>query len=227
MKDYDQHIESYIRGQLTGEELAQFENAMAQDSSLRDEVEKQRLAMEISLGFLEEEVRGVLEGNTSEENVQSSKSMPLYRRLSIAASVLILIGTIAYWYGKPKSHWDYDRVYAEVSLSQERGDFDTLIYAVNLGRKGEMVQAKRTIQGLDTIQRIKDYWIAELHAGVAEGDSILKYLPSSDVNDPVERDRLLYLEILAHIAKKDFEKVRQLKDQLPEDFADYYWGLLD
>lgn len=227
MKNFEEHIEAYLEGRLKGEELAHFEQALKNDGELRKELHRQELAKKVALGFLEEEVRSVLEGMDDEYKVQPSRRF-LRRTWSAAAGILIMILAGWYWFGMNDAPtWEYYDLYAERKASQERGKNDSLIVAVEYGRTGEIETAKRVILSLDTSIVVQHFWISELYAGIAEGDSVLHYLPSVEDVPRDFRDRILYLEILAYIAKKDWEKVRQLKDQLPEDMGEYYLRLLD
>ncbi len=114
MKDFFTQIDAYLDEELSAEERTEFESALAQDVQLQEELNTHRLEREAVLLMLQQDFKTKIKTWRAEESQESTsttqaeapkeakvvdlqkktpaKRVSLIRRLSIAASLLLLIG---------------------------------------------------------------------------------------------------------------------------------------
>ncbi len=104
MEELIDKIEKYLRRELPPDEAADFEAQLADDPALREEVAAVRIARQVIEQDIEDQLRQDLAaiaaeaGQKPEEPAPRARTIPLGRRLAIAATVLLLIVGGAFWW---------------------------------------------------------------------------------------------------------------------------------
>ena len=95
MVDFFEHIDAYKNNQLSAEELASFEKAMSFDPKLQSAVDNYELIKTISLRFIEEETRAILqESASSTSNIEEYKTTAKFHKKKLWLWALIVVGLI-------------------------------------------------------------------------------------------------------------------------------------
>jgi hypothetical protein len=92
--DYFEYIDDYMNGDLDGDRLRDFENAMAQNNALKSAVENYHFAKKLAGGLIEYEGEEILDKIKEEPNRHFK--LKWTKLLGIAAAMLLLVGMI--WY---------------------------------------------------------------------------------------------------------------------------------
>ena len=115
-KKYDL-IESYLSGELSGEDLRNFEDQLKNDSDLQGELELHQQVADTLKGEKVHDLRQVLKDvdkgwkNKPEKNQSKRFSLNYYRMSAVAAVLLLLV--VAYQFFFPLGNSDLDPNYFE------------------------------------------------------------------------------------------------------------------
>jgi len=235
VNNYSEHIEDYVFDRMSQEDRASFEAEMAKDASLRQKVQEFQKSIEVMHGVLEEDTRRILMSEESSGKViQHGAKRSVGRLMAIAAGLLILV--VSVWLLNQQMNGGIEnKSFAELYAGAEppwpgetRGDVELLGQAIYEARNGVLEKGMAMIQNLDTTDIVKNYWLAEVFLEKQMPDSVLKYLPRPTVEmEEVRLQKIMYVEILAYKLKGDYEKIRQLREQLPDDFHEFYQRRVD
>ena len=224
MIDFFEHIDEYIQNQLSPEDKLAFEAEMKVNPTLRSAVDNYDLVKEISMGFLETEVREIL-NQTNDEPKKSNNFRWIW-----VATILILLIAFAYYLissdGKKESV-KYADLYMDPAWPMNRSEStDTLSDAIKIALNGNTSSAVMMIKKTSLPNDEKNRWIAEVFAKSGQADSTLFYLPASSDNKLI-RDRINYLKIISLYRKGKKEEAKNLMEALPEDTDGRYLDLYD
>jgi len=164
MTDYYEHIEDYIAGSLSSEQMAAFEQAMEADADLRQAVADWPAAAKLSEGLLEldvlatiealEAAKGLDEGmprdhtavvrlDPSRDGLPMDHSYDVSRKPLIWAVLLFVIGGLAWW------------VYTSYAAEQEQQQWYAEVYQRPIDP--EATKSIDTV-GMDLLQKGKFYF---------------------------------------------------------------------
>ncbi len=222
MQDYTEQIEDYIFDRLEGQTKLAFEQAMEVNPSLAEEVNIQLQAKAASADLLELELRSLLE---QESNINDSDQRENSKLWWIIGGLLLLtiVGLVfnqlrTITIEKPT----YASLYTEPTWPIERStENKSLSEGISQALSSDFRQGITTIHQSNTEANLKYYWLAELFAQQQQPDSTLFYT-SKVIGLANKRDRLNYLNILAHYHLNDYEQVQSLIDALPQDTDEWY-----
>lgn len=174
MQDYFAHIDDYLEGRLSEENKNLFERELLSNTELRAAVENHELIKEVSLGFLEDEVRQTI----SESGKRRERKWWIL--------ILILVIGLIVWFLKGESepetieiNRNFAQNYIPPTWPIERGAQDNLSKALSLALSGREMEGIRQIKSLDTTEIVRNYWIAEVFAKSGQIDSVEYYLPKT------------------------------------------------
>lgn len=216
MTDFFEKIDDYIQGKLTDSEKQIFEAEMEKDPLLKYAVENHNLTKDVALGFLEAEVRNILE--YTENKPAKRKSTSLWKWWWIAAVFVLGLIAVVFYLGKAKkTTLQYADLYIEPAWPIQRSESsDTLSDAVKIALNGNTPAAVNMIRHTSIPDPDKNLWIAEIFARSGQADSTLHYLPYTG-NEVRTRDRILYLRILSLFRNGQIHEMKAIIDSLPED----------
>lgn len=157
MEDQFDHIEKYLRGELSKEETTRFESRMEEHSDLKEKVDKQRQLLKgIELGF-NQELKEILikeESKLSRPRLtEANRIKTLYPVIGMAAAVSLVI--IAFFTLRNKTvdtselYAQYYQPYPNVEAPISRSDFNEL-NPYGLYEKGEYNEALSQFSALRT-----------------------------------------------------------------------------
>lgn len=164
MKNYVEQIDAYLDQELSAADLAAFEKALQSDTALQEEVRLHRLERAAILMMIEEEFKGKIKTWRDADKANSTdtttakvidikktarkpqpQQVSWMRRLSIAASVLLLIGAGSWFWASQN--------YSNTALSK-----DYYLLADAGGDKGGSTTVEADVQkGLTAFFTEKDY----------------------------------------------------------------------
>ena len=159
---------------------------------------------------------------TKLENSKSSKKRSNRWTYFLVILVTLLAAIFAYnYFFKPNASKIYAEAYVPPQTPTIRGDKSSLANAMIAYQNGNLEAAIDTLNNSPDINiSDKNYWLAEFYLVKKEPDSTLKYIKLLD--SKILRDRILYLEILSHFQRKEYNKVSKLINDIPSDMSDYY-----
>ncbi|MBK9255744.1 MAG: hypothetical protein IPM42_09680 [Saprospiraceae bacterium] len=222
MSDPFEHIDAYIQNQLPEADKEAFEAAMLQDDTLRSAVENYHLMKDLGMGFLEVEVREILNAEmpTPEKKIIHNK------KIWAGIFILILFGIIIVFVILTRSEKNnpllYADIYVEPNWPLHRGDQTSEISdAITTALSGNYMNAVQMLKLSDIEGSEKNYWIAEIFAKNAVADSVLVYINLTR-DDSKLRDRINYLRIISFYQLKKYPEVKELLIALPPDTDEWY-----
>ena len=130
-----QRIEDYLAGKLTREESSAFEAEMATDSSLQEHVELYQHA-EAAIQYMKykelksrlKSIDSELDSNVNRPVARQSIITPMYRRIAVAASVILVVGIGATIFLRNQTLTGPDlaqRYFASIEVDQLRSQDET------------------------------------------------------------------------------------------------------
>lgn len=184
------HIDDYMAGLLSGEDLIEFEAAVASDEQLRRLVENYDEIKSVSEGVLElqllNEVTAIQPDNKTIKQPRSNN------RYFLLAAAFLLLAAVAYYFFSEKNKIQEEPVlFADVyrepiwpvtkSVAPERDDKHYIAKASATYLAGDLTSAKIIL--LDSVQdaELGHYWLAEMYMAEQAFDSVLVYLPEASV----------------------------------------------
>jgi hypothetical protein len=216
MTDFFEKIDDYSQGRLTDSEKQIFEAEMEKDSLLKYAVENHSLTKDMALGFLEAEVRNILEHTENEPGNRRKTSWWKWWWM-VAVFLLGLIAVVFYMGRAKKTTLQYADLYIEPAWPIQRSEStDTLSDAVKIALNGNTLAAANMIRHTSIPDSDKNLWIAEIFARSGQADSTLHYLPDVG-NEVLTRDRIQYLRILSLFKNGQIHEMNAVIDSLPED----------
>ena len=223
MVDFFEHIDEYIKDQLSPEDKQAFEAKMTVNPTLRSAVDNYDLLKEISMGFLETEVREILN-----QTNDAPKKPNNYRWIWVTTIIVLLIAFAYYLISSngKKESVQYAELYIDPAWPIDRSEStDTLSDAIKIALNGNTSSAVMMIKKTSLPNDEKNIWIAEVFAKSGHADSTLYYLPaSSDIK--LKRDRINYLKIISLYQKGKKEEAKNLMEALPDDTENIYIMIL-
>lgn len=235
MLEYFDHIEDYKQGRLSEADLLAFEAELVINADLRSAVDNYELAKEISLGYLEEEVRAVLNEKVADKKptfVQKWNQNFTWR--SIAATLFVLVIGGAYLFNNElislkdnNNPITFSELLVDPVWPIERGvDDGKLSKAIIMALDGYTNAAVDSLKQLNLPIEIRNYWIAEVFTKAMMSDSALFYLPEAN-GTLIRRDRIHYLDIINLYQLKKYHLVNQRIAKLPDDTDEWYIKLYE
>lgn len=227
-------IEQYVSGQMTADEQAAFEAAMAADPALAEEVDAYRLAEEVVDLAVEESLREQLrEWHTADapgNQQDSAKVVSLVARrswrriLAIAAGVLILLFVGSYWYADRQYSSDalalsYFSADDPLSTVRAGGNAHPLAGAIDALRSEDFEQAEAALQAVPPSD--ENYADARFFLGLnyylqdRPAQAIDIWQPLENDPNPLLAEKASWYLILAHLRTDEVDKadlLRQLQD---------------
>lgn len=94
MMDYFEYIDDYMKGELEGDMLQEFENGLKQNTALKSAVENYHIAKKLAGGLIEYEGEEIL--NKIKEEPKGHLRLNWVKPIGIAAALIILLGMV--WY---------------------------------------------------------------------------------------------------------------------------------
>ncbi|MBK7805084.1 MAG: hypothetical protein IPJ51_02105 [Saprospiraceae bacterium] len=214
MVDFFEHIDEYIKDQLSPEDKQAFEAEMTVNPTLRSAVDNYDLLKEISMGFLETEVREILN-----QTNDAPKKPNNYRWIWVTTIIVLLIAFAYYLISSngKKESVQYADLYIDPAWPIDRSEStDTLSDAIKIALNGNTSSAVMMIKKTSLPNDEKNIWIAEIFAKSGQADSTLLYLPPTS-DDNMKRDRINYLKVISLYSLGKKEDVKKLIDALPEN----------
>jgi hypothetical protein len=224
MLDFFEHIDDYVQGKLNAKDKLTFENELKENELLKAAVENYDLAKEISLGFLEAYIRGVL---SDTKPIAKSPKKPNYKWIwvVIAALLLTIVGYFVLDSNIKPQKINYADIYKAPTWPMDRSDDgNQLAAAINTALGGDLSSGIMMLKQSELPHTEKQLWIAELFAFDLQSDSTLLYLPLQS-SDNVKRDRVNYLRIISHYQLDEMQKVKQRIAALPSDTDKWYMDI--
>ena len=223
MIDFFDYIDDYMDGKLSGDLLAQFEEALKSDSELKRAVDNYQSAKKLAGGIIEEETRTLLENLEQDEQEEIEKRNgskgPWIIGALIVALALIYWGSQLMNQSEKTNNSEEQGLYAynfeepiwPIEKSNNLGD---LSRGVDLGLNGEMQATKTILQNSNISPELSGYWISELFAYNKMPDSIDFYLPNR-------------MGIIAYDKRIEYLKVLSIKSGGNEDELERYLKTID
>lgn len=229
MSEPFEHIDDYKKGLLSESDKAIFEAAMADNATLQLAVDQYDLAKEISLSFLDEEVRSVLneeDGGQKQITYKKNKLTLVW----IMTVIIVLMALMYYFYSMAKTNTtkiQYADIYVSPSWPINRGaSQDSLSDAINVALGGNLKSAILMLKKLNLPREEKNRWVAELFAKDSQADSTLYYLPDTS-SDLIIKDRIHYLRIISLYQQGKMDEVKREIQALPPDTDRSYIKIYD
>jgi len=223
MSPFFDQIHAYKNQLLSEKEKDAFEKECKINPDLQKMVDHYETLQSIGLGIIDEEVR-----NIAKEVENPPKPKTTFRYLFwMLLSVLLLSGIYFVMKSQTKKPLQYASLYMDPSWPISRSvESDTLSDAISIGLDGNIQAAKNMIYATSLSDFEKNLWIAELFAKNEMADSTITYLPQAN-GTKLQRDRILYLQIISlHTLGKN-EEVKKVLDNLPDDADPVYQKIYD
>lgn len=168
--------------------------------------------------------------NFHQDAVRQSHSNSKRTRYIIMGIIGILALLMSYYFTnktkKVSSQALYAQIYEAPNWPSERGGNSTLEQAVYDFKNNNKKTAIDSFYNSKNITSDdKNYWLAELHLSQNQPDSTLHLIKK--IENPVLKDRLLYLELMSYLLKDDIVALRKKLNNLPENISPFYQKRID
>jgi hypothetical protein len=163
-----ERIEAYLNGTLDPAQRTEFEQQLLADEALQKEVNRHRkAAFAINYGRSQalKSRLTMIDKELAEPTISASRRIPLYRRIAVAASVLILIAAGAHFYAHRtySSHAIATHYFASSQIDAFRGQDDNVNTLAN-----KFVEAEKLFQEGKYESAAQEYQV------IIKEDSLLK-----------------------------------------------------
>ncbi len=211
-------FDQYLSGQLSGEELEDFEYKLKTNLPFKNEFEKYKaLIHDIDLAFFKNDLENI------HTQTQPTKTVFLNTKLWWAAASIFIVGLIAfYWIQQNNTPSLYATYFKkDPGLPTLMGVTDQLPFqqAMVLYKQGKYKEArsgwKEMLKAYPQNDTLNYYW-AMSYLNENKTDSALYYLDKKSVREsPKFRNDALYYKTLISVKNKDYYKALSYIDSLP------------